>query len=129
MGARSDTTPARVSAARSDWLEREIRAVATEITGAKKAGSWSAVAALRRQRQSLRGELDTERLRAAEAPSPVQVSPTFETWEAFEPAFRAWLETAPMDALELAGVTWLAKLGLIVSVDRDGVPAIVRSAA
>lgn len=128
MAPRTRTTPAQVSHARVAWLEAEGRAVSRDIRDARGAGSWSAVAALRRQRQSLRGELDTERLRQVE-PVPAQAA-THATWETFEPAFRAWLESAPMDALELAGVTWLSRLGLMISVDTStGIPSIVRAAA
>lgn len=131
MAARRDTTPATISASRIKWLEEEGRAVARDIREARTARSWSAVAALRRQRQSLRGELDTERLRLATlAQEPAPASPTCATWEEFEPRWRAWLETAPLDALELAGVTWLSRLGLFISVDTaTGLPSIVRSAA
>jgi len=66
MGKRQDTTPTKVTQARIDWLYAEMRSVKSSLRDAKNDGSHSAVAALHRQLQSLRGELDAEKLRQAE---------------------------------------------------------------
>lgn len=58
MGRRKNTIPNDVSDERIAWLRRALSSVAYDLGRARKSRSWSACAALHRQSQSLRGELD-----------------------------------------------------------------------
>lgn len=65
MARREETSPAVVTKARIAWLYAEMREVKSSLSDAKGDGSHSAVAALHRQLQSLRGELDSAKLEEA----------------------------------------------------------------
>jgi hypothetical protein len=67
VGRRKSTVLTEVSDSRLKKLEVMLRSVRHDLGLAREAGSWSAVAALHRQIQSLQGEADAEELRRAAA--------------------------------------------------------------
>lgn len=60
MARRKNQTPPTVSESRIAYLRGKLRTVTADAALARKAKSFSALAALHRQHQSLRDQLDTE---------------------------------------------------------------------
>ena len=129
MAARERTKPARLSSARLSWLRKQLRAVKTDHTEAKKDRSWSAVAALRRQMQALRLELDHETIRLddaraladQEAASAVTLSPEERATQMAQSALKA-----TDDELEIFVSEWLGRIKYDLRVDDGGVLRLER---
>ena len=129
MPRRSSTKPARLSSARLSWLSRQLRAVKADHAEAKEDRSWSAVAALRRQMQALRLELDHETIRLddaralaeQEAAAAVTLSPEERATQMAQSALKA-----TDDELEIFVSEWLGRIKYDLRVDDGGVLRLER---
>lgn len=120
MARRADTTPSTASGDRLAWLDETLREVADDRANAREAGSWSAVAALHRQSQSLRGEYDTEVERlareAAEQQEDAELTPEEIQRMLFDGIAEAETETLLACAME-----WARRSSYRLLVDDRGV--------
>jgi len=99
--------------ARKRWLQKAGRQVAADCRAARKCESWSAVAALHRQGQSLRLEYDlaraAERAAVEEADEAAPEAMTPEEWGTLIDEDAA---AASDDDLERYVIEWARRLGL-----------------
>ena len=129
MPRRESKPPARLSSARLSWLRKQLKAVQGDHTEAKKDRSWSAVAALRRQMQALRLELDNEVIRLEdaralaerEAAAAVELTPEERATQMAQSALKA-----TDDELEIFVSEWLGRIKYDLRVDDAGVLKLER---
>jgi hypothetical protein len=110
-------SPADVSDARIAWLKAEMLRVDFSLGDAKEAGSHSAVAALHRQLQSLRGDLDAALLHRAE----VDVKHETDAANLSPDEYRAWLQeharSLPVHDLEVYVQAWAGAVGAMIEIE------------
>ncbi len=82
MARRKNTDPENVTADRMTWIRAQMATLGGDIAKARKAGSWQALSALRRELRALRDQLDAgvaaadERKRkAGRSADPADMSP------------------------------------------------------
>lgn len=123
MARRADTTPDSVSAARLKWLYSQLRGVQKDRRAAAKAGSHSAVAALRREERSLRDLIDQERLAQAKAAAESEDRPLTEEERA--DLLAALVDRATDAELDVFFKEWLHRHRYRAYVDEGGTAHIV----